>query len=193
MNNRINPYFEVNGQRYELKATRYLIAEYQRIGKEVEISNEDKQNAVKAQNFIADIKKYLLKTKELEDKYFDTFDDEDERRYLKAKALYENKLNELAKFEAETGSTTRLQEQGVMVLEKTAIKAIAEQYFDFNEARAKELWDKFTETIDKETKEEWLTYMSECLFKTEEEEVKENSFLSQMREKKLKQNNYKKK
>jgi hypothetical protein len=193
MNNRINPYFEVDGQKYELKATRYLIAEYQRIGKEVEISNEDKQNAVKAQNFIADIKKYLLKTKELEDKYFDTFDDEDERRYLKSKALYENKLNELAKFEAETGSTTRLQEKGIEVLEKTAIKAIAEQYFDFNEARAKELWGKFTETIDKETKEEWLTYMSECLFKTEEEEVKENSFLSRMREKKLKQNNYKKK
>jgi hypothetical protein len=193
MKERINPYFEVDGQKYELKATRYLIAEYQRIGKEVEISNEDKQNAVKAQNFIADIKKYLLKTKELEDKYFETFDDEDERRYLKAKALYENKLNELAKFEAETGSTTRLQEQGVMVLEKTAIKAIAEQYFDFNEAIAKELWGKFTETIDKETKEEWLSYMSDCLFKTNEEEVQENSFLSQMREKKLKQNNYKKK
>lgn len=193
MENRINPYFEVNGQRYELKATRYLIAEYQRIGKEVEISNEDKQNAVKAQNFIADIKKYLLKTKELEDKYFETFDDEDERRYLKAKALYENKLNELAKFEAETGSTARLQEQGVMVLEKTAIVAIAEQYFDFDEVRAKAIWNNFAETIDKEAKEEWLTYMSECLFKTNEEEVKENSFLSQMREKKLKQNNYKKK
>ena len=193
MKERINPYFEVNGQRYELKATRYLIAEYQRIGKEVEISNEDKQNAVKAQNFIADIKKYLLKTKELEDKYFETFDDEDERRYLKAKALYENKLNELAKFEAETGSTTRLQEQGIMVLEKTAIKALAEQHFNFDEGKAKAIWDKFADSIAEEDKHEWLTYMSECLFKTEEEEVKENSFLSQMREKKLKQNNYKKK
>lgn len=193
MKNRINPYFEVNGQRYELKATRYLIAEYQRIGKEVEISNEDKQNAVKAQNFIADIKKYLLKTKELEDKYFETFDDEDERRYLKAKALYENKLNELAKFETETGSTARLQEQGVMVLEKTAIIGLAEQYFNFNQNQAKIVWDEFVETIDKETKEEWLSYMSDCLFKTNEEEVQENSFLSQMREKKLKQNNFKKK
>lgn len=193
MNNRINPYFEVNGQRYELKATRYLIAEYQRIGKEVEVSNEDKQNAVIIQNFMSDIKKYLLKTKELEDKYFDTFDDEDERRYLKAKALYENKLNELAKFEAETGSTTRLQEQGVMVLEKTAIIGLAEQYFNFNQNQAKIVWDEFVETIGKEDKEEWLSYMSDCLFKTNEEEVKENSFLSQMREKKLKQNNYKKK
>ena len=193
MHNRINPYFEVDGQRYELKATRYLIAEYQRIGNEVEISNEDKQNAVKAQNFIADIKKYLLKTKELEDKYFETFDDEDERRYLKAKALYENKLNELAKFEAETGSTTRLQEQGIMVLEKTAIVAIAEQHFDGNKSKAKEVWNAFVEEIGEEQKGEWLTYMSECLFKTNEEEVQENSFLSRMREKKLKQNNFKKK
>lgn len=193
MNNRINPYFEVDGQKYELKATRYLIAEYQKIGKEVEVSNEDKQNAIIIQNFMSDIKKYLLKTKELEDKYFDTFDDEDERRYLKAKALYENKLNELAKFEAETGSTTRLQEQGVMVLEKTAIIGLAEQYFNFNQNQAKIVWDKFVETIGKEDKEEWLSYMSECLFKTNEEEVQENSFLSRMREKKLKQNNYKKK
>lgn len=187
MKNRIKPFFEVNGQKYELMATRYLIAEYQKIGKEVEVSNEDKQNAVIAQTLIADIKKYLLKTKELEDKFFETFDDEDERRYLKAKALYENKLNELAKFEAETGSTTRLQEQGIKVLEKTAIKGIAEQYFNFDEIKAKAVWDNFTETIDEEEKGEWLSYMSDCLFKTDKEEVEDNSFLSQMRKNKLNQ------
>jgi hypothetical protein len=191
MKNRIKPFFEVNGQKYELMATRYLIAEYQKIGKEVEVSNEDKQNAVIAQTLISDIKKYLLKTKELEDKYFETFDDEDERRYLKAKTLYENKLNELAKFEAETGSTTRLQEQGIEVLEKTAIKGIAEQYFNFDEIKAKAVWDNFTETIGEEEKSEWLSYMSDCLFKNDKEEVEDNSFLSQMRKNKL--NQYKKK
>lgn len=182
---RIKPYFEVDGQRYELMATRYLIAEYQKIGKENDLTNEDKENAIKAQTLINDLQKYIQKVKELEDKFFETFDDEDERKYLKAKSLYEAKLNELAQLEAETGCTTRLQEKGIEVLEKTAILGLAEQYFNFNQKQAKIVWDKFVETISEEDKGEWLSYMSECLFKTDEEEVEENSFLSQMRKNKL--------
>lgn len=185
MNNRIKPYFEVDGQKYELMATRYLIAEYQKIGKENDLTNEDKENAIKAQTLINDLQKYIQKVKELEDKFFETFDDEDERKYLKAKSLYEAKLNEFAQLEAETGCTTRLQEKGIEVLEKTAIIGLAEQYFGFNQKQAKIVWDKFVETISEEEKGEWLSYMSECLFKTDEEEVEENSFLSQMRKNKL--------
>ena len=182
---RIKPYFEVDGQRYELMATRYLIAEYQKIGKENDLTNEDKENAIKAQTLINDLQKYIQKVKELEEKFFDTLDDEDERKYLKMKSLYEAKLNELAQLEAETGCTTRLQEKGIEVLEKTAIIGLAEQYFNFNQKQAKIVWDKFVETISEEDKGEWLSYMSECLFKTDEEEVEENSFLSQMRKNKL--------
>ena len=179
---KIIPFFELNGQRYEIKPTRWLIAEYDKLGEESQLSNEDKANAIKAQSLIGDIQRYAEKVKELEEKYFETFDDEDERKYLKIKSLYESKLDELTKLEVESGSTTKLQKAGIDLLEKIAIKGLAEQYFNFDESKAEKIWSDYVDTIGNNATIEWLTGMSECLFR-EDEEVEENSFLSQMRKK----------
>ena len=179
---KIIPFFELNGQRYEIKRTRYLLAEYDKLGDESQLSNEDKANAIKAQSLIGDIQRYAEKVKELEEKYFETFDDEDERKYLKIKSLYESKLDELTKLEVESGSTTKLQKAGIDLLEKIAIKGLAEQYFNFDESKAEKIWGDYVDTIGNNATIEWLTGMSECLFR-EDEEVEENSFLSQMRKK----------
>ena len=179
---KIIPFFELNGQRYEIKRTRYLLAEYDKLGEASQLSNEDKANAIKAQSLIGDIQRYAEKVKELEEKYFETFDDEDERKYLKIKSLYESKLDELTKLEVESGSTTKLQKAGIDLLEKIAIKGLAEQYFNFDESKAEKIWDDYVDTIGNNATIEWLTGMSECLFR-EDEEVEENSFLSQMRKK----------
>lgn len=180
--NKIIPFFELNGQRYEIKRTRYLLAEYDKLGDESQLSNEDKANAIKAQSLIGDIQRYAEKVKELEEKYFETFDDEDERKYLKIKALYESKLDELTKLEVESGSTSKLQKAGIDLLERIAIKGLAEQYFNFDESKAEKIWSDYVDTIGNNATIEWLTGMSECLFR-EDEEVEENSFLSQMRKK----------
>lgn len=180
--NKIIPFFELNGQRYEIKRTRYLLAEYDKLGEESQLSNEDKANAIKAQSLIGDIQRYAEKVKELEEKYFETFDDEDERKYLKIKALYESKLDELTKLEVESGSTSKLQKAGIDLLERIAIKGLAEQYFNFDESKAEKIWSDYVDTIGNNATIEWLTGMSECLFR-EDEEVEENSFLSQMRKK----------
>ena len=181
--NKIIPFFELNGQRYEIKPTRWLISEYDKLGNESQLSNEDKANAIKVQSLIGDIQKYAEKVKELEEKYFETFDDEDERKYLKCKALYEVKLEELTKLEVESGSTTKLQKAGIDLLEKIAIKGLAEQYFNFDEAKAQKVWESYVDTLaSHQIVDEWLTSMSECLFGSEEE-IEENSFLSQMRKK----------
>lgn len=176
----IIPYFELNGKKYEIKRTRYLLAEYQKLTEESNLSNDDKENAIKVQGLIGDIKRYAEKTKELEDKFFETFDDEDERKYLKAKELYERKLEELTRLEIESGCTIRLQKQGVDLLEKIAIRGIAEQYFDFDEAKAKAIWEQYAELLGNDSTIEWLNAMNECLFRNTEE-VEDNSFLSQMR------------
>lgn len=179
---KIIPFFELKGQRYEIKRTRYLLAEYDKLGDESQLSNEDKANAIKAQSLIGDIQRYAEKVKELEEKYFETFDDEDERKYLKIKALYESKLDELTKLEVESGSTTKLQKAGIDLLEKIAIKGLAEQYFNFDESKAEKIWGDYVDTIGNNATIEWLTGMSECLFRNEED-LEENSFLSQMRKK----------
>ena len=175
------PFFEIDGRNYEIRATRYLLAEYDKLSQESDLANEDKSNAIKSQALIGDVQKYAEKTKELEEIYFETFDDEDERKYLKVKALYENALNKLTELEVETGSTTRLQKAAIDLLEKVAIKGLAEQYFNFDESKAKELWERHVTKIGNNATVEWLTGMSECLFGNEENEIEENSFLSQMR------------
>ena len=181
--NKIVPFFELNGQKYEIKPTRWLIAEYDKISEESNFSVEEKATAVKAQALIADVQRYAEKTKEFEEKYFETFDSEDERKYLACKALYEKKFEEFTRFELENGSVGKMQKAGIDVLEKIAIKGLAEQYFDFQEKQAQKLWESYVDTLpNKEVVVEWLGAMSECLFRNEEE-IEENSFLAQMRKK----------
>lgn len=187
---KITPFFELNGTRYEIKRTRWLLAEYDKLGETTELTNEDKENAIILQSLIADIQRYAQKTQELWDIFLETFDDEDERRYLKAKSLYDNSLSALTKLEVESGSTTKLQKAGINLLEKIAIKGLAEQYFNMDEVKAEQVWCAFVDKIGKKQAAEWLNGMSECLFK--DEEVEENSFLSQMRaEAEAKSNNRK--
>lgn len=192
---KIVPFFELNGQTYEIKPTRYLLAEYDKISEQSGLSAEEKANAVKAQSFIRDLQKYAEKLKELEEKYFETFDDDDERKYLKCKSLYEQKFEEFTVLELENGSTEKLQKAGIDALEKIAIKGLAEQYFNFDELKAKEIWEKHVDRLqNKETAVEWLGAMAECLFA--EEENGDDSFLSQMRkraeEKSLNRKDYRK-
>ena len=177
---KIIPFFELNGKRYEIKRTRYLLAEYNKLGDESPLSQDDKANAIKAQSLIGDIQRYATKLQELESIYFDTFEDEDERKYLKCKALYDNKLEELTALETESGSTSKLQKAGIDLLEKIAIKGLAEQYFDFDEVKAKSIWESYVDEIGNNLTVEWLVAMSDSLFKGDEE-VDDNSFLSQTR------------
>lgn len=174
----ITPYFIFNGQRFEIKKTRYLLAEYDKLAKENRLDNTEKASAVKAQTMVSDLKKYAEKVKELEDIYFETFDDEDERKYLKAKALYEKQFEEFTKLELETESLDKLQKAGIDILEKIAIKSLAEQYFNFDESKAKALWENYVDELGNDNTVEWLTYMSQCLF---EDEREGDDFLSQMR------------
>ena len=159
-----------------------MLAEYEKLSNESTLSNADKENAIKAQSLIADIQRYGEMVQKLWAEFEETFDDEVERRYLKAKALYENALDRLARLEVESGCTTKLQKAGIDILEKVAIMGLAEQYFDMDYDKAEAVWVRFVEDLGKANVPEWLSAMAECLFK-DEEEAEENPFLSKMREK----------
>lgn len=174
------PFFELNNKCYEIKKTRWLLAEYDKMTDRSELSAEDKANGVKAQAIMGDIKKYAQLTQTWWDKFTESFDDEDEKKYLKAKSLYDNAVEQLTKLETETGSTDRLQKAGINLLEKIAIKGLAEQYFDFDETKAECVWVEYVSEIGRSKAIEWLENMSVCLFEGDDEE-NENDFLSQMR------------
>lgn len=178
----IVPFFELDGVRYEVNRTRYLVAEYDKISEESGVSAEDKQNIVRAQSLLADLQKYEKKKRELEEIFFDTLDDEDERKYLKVKALYDNAMSEFSALEIENSSIAKAQKAVVDNLEKIAIKGLAEQHFNMDMAQAQKTWERFVDETDNHNKVgEWLIAMQECLFADDAEEEEDNSFLAQKR------------
>lgn len=181
--NNILPILQVNGVNYELKKTRYLVAEYKRIGEGKEFSKEEQLATVDAQALFEDVKKYAKKLKTLEEKYFETFEEEDERKYFKMKEIYEEARKRYAEAEIESGGVSRkLEREAIDALEQIAIKAIAEQYFNMDIERATSIWTTFVEDKGDSYIIEWLLSMADCFFN--EEEAKENDpFLSKVRAK----------
>jgi hypothetical protein len=179
---KIIPTLEVNGVTYELKRTAYLLAEYDRISEESTLSNEDKTASADIQLLLNDTRKYGKKMEELEAVYFETFDEEDERKYLKVKALYDEATKKLMRAEVESGGFAKLQREGIDALEKIAIKALAEQYFDMQPEPATKVWCSFVENKGHEHIVEWLYAMADCLFNDEEERTND-PFLAKVRAK----------
>lgn len=175
------PYFEINGRKYELKQTRYLMAEYNKLREELSLTEEEKLNGVKIEKLSNELVKYGEKVAELEEKYFSTFDDEDERRYLKAKNLYDMKFAELAELEASSGSSAVIHNKSLDILEKITILGLAEQHFDKDYSAAKELWERFVDENGEDIAIEWLIAMAQCLFVRENEGETKNDFLTKMR------------
>lgn len=179
---RITPFFEVDGNRYEIKATRWLIAEYRRLNEENPISEEDRANITKVANLVADVKKFAEKSEECWEKLCEEPSEENQRIYLLFKGMSDKAIADYNDFVTRNGTIQNAMKHNVDILEQVAIKGLAEQYFNGNEHLAKQTWEKFVDTMESHDKvAEWLNAMAECLFVQEEEEAEDNSFLAQKR------------
>lgn len=177
----ITPFFEVSGNRYEIKKTRYLIAEYDKLRKESPASAEDKENLTVASNLVADVKKFAEKEQEWWDVFCENPTTENKNTYLMFKELSDNAISRYNEFVSKNNTLEESYSRTINVLEKLAIKALAEQYFGFNEVAAKQTWEQFVDQSEShDYVANWLNAMAECLFGSEEEE-EDNSFLAQKR------------
>lgn len=178
---KINPFFEVNGNRFEIKKTRYIIAEYDKVTRESNLNPEDTQNVQKVQRLANEAKKFAERLEILEERYFETFDDEDERKYIKCKEMYDKIVDELSMLEATTKCTKIAIETSARILENIVILALAEQYFNFNKELATQTWESYVESLSSQNQAiEWLNLMADSLF-YEEPEENGNDFFSQKR------------
>lgn len=178
---RITPYFEVNGNRYEFKRTRWLIAEYKRLNEEMPLSAEDKANAVRANNLVADAKKFAEKAEEMWEELCKNPTPENRATYSMFKEMSDDAVEKYNKFISENNAINATFKHSVDILEMVAIKALAEQYFNFNESLAKQTWEAFVDSMEShDDVAEWLMAMAECLF-GEDEDEEDTGFLAQKR------------
>lgn len=178
---RITPYFEVNGNRYEFKRTRWLIAEYNRLNEEMPLPSEDKANAVRANNLVADAKKFADKAEEMWEELCKNPTPENRSTYSMFKEMSDEAVEKYNKFIAENNAINATFKHSVDILEMVAIKALSEQYFNFNESLAKQIWEAFVDSMEShDDVAEWLMAMAECLF-GEDEDEEDTGFLAQKR------------
>jgi hypothetical protein len=193
---KITPYFELGKQRYEIKRNRYLSAELDRIRNESgALSAEDEQNIVKLQDKYASLKKLAERVKELEDKYYETFSEEDEAIYKRAKSHYDNVLNDVTRFEIETnGVMSRAQKAGIDNAEKLVIIALQKDDKGNTIRTAEEsndIWCSYVDEVGQATAIEWLLYMVNYISGNDGAD-EENPFITQAKAKAEQRANMKK-
>lgn len=179
---KLTPYFEIDKKRYEIKRTRYLMVQYEKIGENSGMSDEDKVNAVKLQNMATQVRELAERLRELKEKYYaDMTDQKAKAQYKACKEEYTEAFEELARFEVASGGSAKLQKATIDTLERIAIIGLAEQHFSNDIDQATEVWCSWVDIVGKDTASEWLIAMADSLFGADDED--ENSFLAQMRAK----------
>lgn len=168
---RINPYFEVEGKKYEIMRTRALECEYEKVREENKISEED-------ESLFSDYMKMINDTTEIEEKYevaknayFDDILNKDKKaKYLAFKELYDEHHKEIRQFAIEqkemlSNTQDRAYENGVKVL----IFGLCEQC-KVEQEKAREVWGKFVEHFGESVARDWISAMTSALFGEEDEE-----------------------
>ena len=189
---RITPYFELNGNRYEFKRTRWLIAEYRRLNEENPLSDEDKANAITASNLVADVKKFAEKAEEMWERLCENPTPENRATYSMFKEMSDEAITKYNNFVSTNNTLQTATKHSIDILEKVAILALQEQHLNGNYALAKQTWEMHVDEVDDNDKvAEWLQAMAECLF-GEDDNEEDTGFLAQKRKADMERENNRK-
>lgn len=181
MKNKIYPFFEVNGTKYEIKRTRFLECEYERIAESNDFTDEEQADIAKAAKMQTEYAEIIEKFNEIKKDYFDDILDETkEKKYNAFKKLVDEKYNELAHYEISHKNTAygKLEKIALDKGEKILIIALKEQY-NVTEEEAKNIWSDYVDEIGVATASEWIMTMIKTLFS----ESEEDAFLTMARQK----------
>ncbi|MCM1437790.1 MAG: hypothetical protein NC131_01070 [Roseburia sp.] len=176
------PYFEVNGERYEIRRSRYLMCELEKIRESSNVADNDQHNVVKLQEMYRDLQKLKLRTDELFDDFMEKLTDEAEQRYERIKAKYEKLRDEVMEFELNANDVLhRLNKTVIDNAERLVIIAL-QRDSNGKEIRtheqAENIWCAYVDEVGQKVAQEWLNALIEHIT-GEDEREDENSFLAQ--------------
>lgn len=179
---RLNPFFEVEGKRYEIKRTRAVECEYEKIREQNKLDDNQVSLTNDYAKLMLEYEEILDKYKEAKDNYFADVLNKDKKEVYKAfKELSDEKYTELKEFELSNKdfSLDKVQKLAYDNGVKLLVFALNEQC-DVSTKEATAIWDKFELHFGKELAQEWINAMIQTLFEKEDEE---NPFLKQARAK----------
>lgn len=183
---KINPYFEVKGITYEIRRTRYLESEYDKITSQSKLSVEQESDFADYIKIESEYNELIEKFRVAKDEYFeDVLNEEKEKRYLAFEKLSNKKYQEIKDFNLNhpNFSLKDIQDLAYNNGVKLLFVALQEQY-SLSEQQARIVWDDFVEHFGTPIATEWILEMVKTLFEKDEEE---NPFLKQAKAKAIQQ------
>ena len=175
------PFFEVNGNHYEIKRNRFLQAEFDELKSDLEMTEDEQAAYVKEQEFDQRVEKLRNRKDELYEKYLETFDEADEIMYQKALSAFNRLVDEASTMESVSGKYRKaMLDMG----EKLIIKAL--QYDSKGdiirtEDEAKTIWEGFVEENGQVVAIQFVAYTTNYIMGGDEDN--ENPFIAQAKAK----------
>ena len=178
---KLSPYFEVNGQRYEIRRSRFLMCELEKIRESSDVEKNIGQEVIQAQKKVNRLNALNRRVDELYDKYLETFLDEDKARWEKAQAEYDKLFEEVMPLLEKGGVLERVDKVGVDNTEKLVIVAL--QHNEKGEVirkkeEAEEIWCSWVDEAGQVVAQKWLNAFANHIMGYDESE-EYNSFLAQ--------------
>lgn len=178
---KIIPFFEVDGKRYEIKRTHYVTAEIEKRKGEISLTADEEKQYVKEQEKKQQLEKLSARKDELYETYLKTFDEKDEEMYEKACAAYDKLLDEISKMENVSGKYHKniidLGEQ--LIIETLQWDNEGKRIRNVDEAN--KIWSAYVDEVGKTAATEFVAYTSQYLVGGDEDE--QNPFVVQARAK----------
>lgn len=175
------PFFEVNGQKYEIKRNRFLQAEFNKLKGDLEMSEDEQVAYVKEEDFNDKIQKLSERKSQLYDKYLETFSEEDEELYNKACIAYDKLVEQSKSLES---VSAKQRKKTIDMGEKLII--IALQYNNKGETirtekEATDIWCSYADEYGEIAIMEFIAFTLNYLLGVDDEE--ENPFVTQAKAK----------
>lgn len=180
---KLKPIFTVNGKDYEIKRTRALMVEFQKLSKQNRLAEEDANNYLEIQNTFNELQEELElvgeKMKEAREEYLDDPTNAEKKAKFNAlKQLYKETQEPL--INANSKEMDFLNKSTKILLdnyEKAIIFAISEQH-NMSKSSAEELWAEFVDEVGTAEASQWIYAIGDTLFN---QEANENDFLARKR------------
>lgn len=175
------PFFEVDGKRYEIKRTRYLLAEFEKRKDELSLSDEEQIEYQKEIDKRKSLEKLSARKDELYDIYLETFDENDKNKYDRACMAYDELVKEIAKM----GNVSGTYHQKIVDISEQLI--IASLQWDINGKtirtldEANEIWSSYVDEVGEQQAIEFVSYAATYIISGDDET--ENPFVVRARAK----------
>lgn len=179
----LKPVFTVNGKDYELKRTRALMVEFQKISENNKLSEEDANKYLSIRDTFDEMEKELSLLSEKLDNARNAYYDDPTNADKKAKFEALKKLVKETQKPLVDGKSEEMQYLNKMTkimldnYEKAIIFAISEQY-DMSMTNAEKLWGEFVDEVGVANASQWVYAIGDTLFN---QEANENDFLAKKR------------